>query len=519
MKIKLKFALKNYSSEQGFALPIAVGLGLVMILIGTTMVMRSQSDQMTASAQKATNQGLSAAETGISRFQSLINRNRMIALYGACSNWNSSTQACDDSSIAPPPITWKNASSIPRISNTCPGSPSGVTVVSDAATRDWQNIGSDLSQGQYRLWDYTYTPDSTNPSGINTPGIGTLTVDGRVNQVGSGNTASAGIGTATTRLQVKIRVARPSSTIPGLWVQNVPQNLSGNKINGDVLVPGCTLPTWNPVNPQHSVTSGHTVTANPNAIIPDTPPLPDLTKLNTVLASDLNISIWNQTLPKLGDISSNGTAYTTGLALLPNGPTYSYLIDGSLTNSGGSANITLRSGAKIIFYVRGNIDMGGGPIINLNGNASNMQIYGNTFKRDSDGKIQVGITGPLTKYGCSIATLPAIGSGLTDPPNNYVSLGGVCPTTLVAVNGNSSVHALIHAPDATGSVSGGGGDCDPATNRGFIGALWMKKWDAASGASNALVCAEGDYGGLLIANTIPPLIPSITAWQRQEAQP
>ena len=530
MNTKLKIALIGRYSDQGFAMPIAIGLGLIMLLIGATMIVRSQGDQMTASAQKATNQGQSAAETGISRFQSLINNNRMIALYGACStnlpppsrsdNWNSSG-ACDNSGTTPTPINWKNASSIPTISNTCPGSPSGVVPVSDAVTREWKNISSDSSQGQYRLWDYTYTPDPTNPSGIKTPGTGTLTVQGRVNQDGTGNTATAGIGTATTQLQIQIRVARPSSRIPGLWVQNVPQNLSNNRINGNILVSGCTLPTWNPTNPQESVTSGNTVIANPSAIIPDTPLLPALTKLNTIPASSLNTLIWNQTLPKVGDINSDGTAYTAGLTLVPSSPTYSYLIDGSLTSSGGSATITLRSGAKIIFYVRGNIDMSGGPVINLNGNASNMQIYGNTFLRDSNGKIQIvgTLTGiPQTKYGCPI-TLPAINSGLTDPPSNYVSLGGVCPTTSVAVNGNSSVHALIHAPDATGSVSGGGGDCDSATNRGFIGALWMKKWDAASGAGNALVCAEGDYGDLLIANTIPPSIPSVTTWQRQEAQP
>lgn len=52
MNKKLKVALKRRASEQGFALPIALGLGFVMLLIGATMIMRSQGDQVTASAQK-----------------------------------------------------------------------------------------------------------------------------------------------------------------------------------------------------------------------------------------------------------------------------------------------------------------------------------------------------------------------------------------------------------------------------------------------------------------------------------
>ncbi|HEY9782431.1 MAG TPA: hypothetical protein V6D09_20100 [Leptolyngbyaceae cyanobacterium] len=64
MNTKLKSALIRRTTEQGFVMPIAIGLGLIIILIGATMIMRSHGDQLTASAQKATTDSLNVAETG-----------------------------------------------------------------------------------------------------------------------------------------------------------------------------------------------------------------------------------------------------------------------------------------------------------------------------------------------------------------------------------------------------------------------------------------------------------------------
>lgn len=74
MNRKLKIALRRRSNEQGFAIPIAVGMGLVMLLVGVTMIIRSQGDQVTASAQKATAQSLAIAEGGLSRTLDTLNK-------------------------------------------------------------------------------------------------------------------------------------------------------------------------------------------------------------------------------------------------------------------------------------------------------------------------------------------------------------------------------------------------------------------------------------------------------------
>jgi Tfp pilus assembly protein PilX len=92
--------LPNYQwdrSQQGFATVVALGLGLALTLIGVMMVTRSQSDVSTASSQRATAKSLAAAETGIVRFQTLIDRHRAIATYPACGDASFiTTGTCSD---------------------------------------------------------------------------------------------------------------------------------------------------------------------------------------------------------------------------------------------------------------------------------------------------------------------------------------------------------------------------------------------------------------------------------------
>jgi len=74
MNRKLKLALISYASEKGFALPVVIGMGLIMTLIGMTMIMRSQGDQVTAISQKETAQSLAIAEGGVTRTLSKLNK-------------------------------------------------------------------------------------------------------------------------------------------------------------------------------------------------------------------------------------------------------------------------------------------------------------------------------------------------------------------------------------------------------------------------------------------------------------
>ncbi len=469
MRRKLRTALKRRASEQGFALPIALGMGLVMVLVGTTMVLRSQDDQVTASAQKATNRGLSAAETGITQYQSLINRNRIIAMYPRTGTFS-----------------WTSAASIPGINSTCGGGASGVTA---AATTDWKNVESgDATQGQYRLVDYTYP----------TPGVpganGTLTVEGRVNQSGSGNAATSTSSTATTKLVVNVPVQAGSlnTIVPGLWVKNSAiTDMGSDKINGNLLINSCP-PAASATTANLKDPTTQKVIANPVSF-PDTPALP--ASYYTLTESPFGKTFPRPAIPAVPAVPA--TKKKPAVPEIPEVPGdvpgadgyYHYLISDLVGN--GNDEITISPSKKVIFYVKGNIDLSGNPDLNkTSGNTPDqLQIYGNTYTSLS-----------TTKYGCVPGT----------------TLGSSCPTLTAHLNGTGTMRAFIHAPDATGSVNGGGN-----TNGNFVGSMWLKDWDASSGNSKIKIDASGDYSNYLGAQNIilPPLTSSTSSWQRQEVTP
>ena len=74
MSPKLKFALICRYSDRGFALPIAISLGFIILLVVATLLMRSQGDQLTAAVQKNTAESLTIGETGVTRTQSFFKK-------------------------------------------------------------------------------------------------------------------------------------------------------------------------------------------------------------------------------------------------------------------------------------------------------------------------------------------------------------------------------------------------------------------------------------------------------------
>ena len=63
--------------EAGFALPIAVGVGVIMILLATTMIIRSNQSQVASLTQRSSNKSLAAAESSVSQLIALFNKYRV----------------------------------------------------------------------------------------------------------------------------------------------------------------------------------------------------------------------------------------------------------------------------------------------------------------------------------------------------------------------------------------------------------------------------------------------------------
>lgn len=436
-------------NQQGFALPIAMGMGVVLLLIGISTVVRSQVDSTVATTQKSTARGLSAAETGIGLIQEKINNARAIAKYPACITWSTSDSCSDTTGLS-----WKNPAAIPNLTTGCAGSLSATDIAS-IAERTWKNVdSSDATKGQYRFIDYTYAS-----------GVGTLTVEGRVNQNNASNTS-------TSRLQVKIPVAdaTSSSSVPALWIGNGSgTDMNNDKIKGNIVVNTCALSSLAnpPTTANLSNSTAYSVKAIPRNL-PGTPSLPS--SYNNLTTGTLNPWI---TLPRP---SGTDVTYTDSKGNVR----YAYLVKD--LNKNGNATITLaNSTVKVDLFVQGNISLSGNPDINPSGDSTQLRIFGN----ESTG-------GSSYKYGCA--------SGVT------------CPTSTVHFNGTGTINAFIYAPAGTGSVNGGGN-----TNGNIKGSLWIKDWDASSGNNKVKVDSVGNYGDFGWDNPLDrATLAPITAWDRQQ---
>ncbi len=184
--------------EKGFVLPIVLGVGVIIILLGVMMIERSSQNRIAAIAQKANVRSSAAAENGITQIQALLNRYRPLATY------------CSDPSLS----NCGSATSWQTVSNTAldPCSTNlnePVTRIQSYARQQWSNATSNPADGQFRLISYQYQPNTANP----TIGTGTLVVQGRINPDDS-------IRTATAQIKVSFNITRDPGlgNPPGLWI-------------------------------------------------------------------------------------------------------------------------------------------------------------------------------------------------------------------------------------------------------------------------------------------------------------
>lgn len=318
MNKKLKFAFKSSPGEQGFAIPIAVGLGLIMILIATTLVVRSQGDQVSASAQKSTAQSLSVTEAGVTRVQAFLNQNK---------------------GLANQRYPWTT-----YLANLATPCTSGTLHSEAEAFDNWIPVGS----GDDRFKVISYEPNTTE---------GVLVVEGQARQ--GSNVKSP------TRLQVKVPFDRsriPSFEPPGAWAEKFV--LGNNLITGNVIDTGCppgSISTTGP-NPETDQISG-TVTNNPGLTLPPALPVPtvctgSLVYPTTCAAMALPVITGNLTLPRTAspvDVANTNNEYVYYVAK-------DNVSSNKSINLNGTGKLIITPGKKVKLYLEGNVNTSGGGV-------------------------------------------------------------------------------------------------------------------------------------------------------------
>lgn len=301
---------KLKSQNQGFVLPMVVGLGLIMTLVGLTMIGRSSDDQITAISQTQSSQALIASETGVTQLMQFLNSVRVLAeqdLGQWETEYERTAAACQDSSEA----------------------------LTDYTNSNWININNE--RDRFRVLDYQYTQDEDDP---NLLGTGVLSIEAQAN---------FNQNAAKSAVDVTIPVKSDADGVPGLYVKSA--DLSNNQVDGDLLLHDCELTGIDTNN-----VSGE-ARAYPFAEFPPLPELPaedNYQVIDSISAGSIGEDN-NLTFPL-----DENDPYTTDE---DGNKTYHYLIEASggrsINLSGGNRTIRIEPGKKVTFYLQGDVELSG----------------------------------------------------------------------------------------------------------------------------------------------------------------
>ncbi len=325
-------------------MPLVLGLGLVMIIVASSIILRSQSDRSTTNLQRETNRALSVSEAGIIRVRSFLDRHKLLATknLNTWSNTIDNLSPVQASCRSIDPIVAKQQSLLFKGTN-------------------WIDLDSgDSQKGRYRVVDYQYQN-----------GIGKLTITGAIDVY---NTTQ---NTAKSTLTVNIPIGSEATSIapPALWANTF--NLHPNQqITGQIRATSCPqLPSIDPdgiagVDTNNialisGLPSGEII-GDPFTAMPSAKTAPS----NAIALPAITTSI---RLPRPSSID------------LPDAHgEYHYLVDIDNTTSNHSIKLqdldrielNVAANQKVNLYLKGNIDFGGSQTINVNATNPNLRIYG-----------------------------------------------------------------------------------------------------------------------------------------------
>ncbi len=164
----LRVLLQRRARDEGFTLPMVIALGLVMILLGTTNIVKSSEENLNATIQNSSSDALAVAEVGITKYRELLNQNRILTIYNH-DQWNTNAAIVGaDTSVTTDDQTCNDMTTTPTGWSDGDGN-SGTNPPANDTTQWWE-IREDLNGdgdttddddlvGEYRLVSYEYDRD------------------------------------------------------------------------------------------------------------------------------------------------------------------------------------------------------------------------------------------------------------------------------------------------------------------------------------------------------------------------
>ncbi|WP_287656816.1 MULTISPECIES: hypothetical protein [unclassified Microcystis] len=493
--------------EKGFALALALLIGVIIMGTGITVIMRVQGDQSKVIAQKAQADSLTSSEAGVARVQDLLNSVRVMATVDSNCTAGDCWQTAQVPTGNPSTNLQKDLKKL-AIATACGNrnrnneiaykilAPTEQRAVNpglrDLASGEWFQLNDNR---YYRVVAYNFTP-SSDP---NILGWGVLILEGRsrksaetdltnidINRDSGDNAASRNRVVVTIPILPSLPLAFTRTTVPALWIRegatedlsqtsqitvSNPNYSGGAKFQGDVVMSDTTVATGfveetgtlQP-NLECHINQNNIQQPEPPEPAPNTPykaqfvgvPFPNLpeppngiTNLGELTSPLLPAQ---KTFPRQGDTPTNRTINGQSVQV------YEYIVDN--INLSGNDKIAITPGQRVVFYVRGDI----------NG---------------------------VIEHDCSSVSPPTV----CKPGNLQIyadnGLGAAAPQICLRVGQNQRLEAFIFAPDYSLGKTGNGD---------FVGAAWGKNWGKISTCgsnSGAVAVTQGVEWTDLIKNLKP----------------
>lgn len=433
----LKILLQRRARDEGYVIPVVIALGLIMTLIGTISIFQAGDEEIISISQKESSKALAAAEAGISRYREFIDRYKTIAMYDACNDADNDDEGdnwsgidCNDSNAV---VSW-SSTTIPNLGSYCPALDADgnnitvATAVDDMASRGWQNIGEDATQGQFRLIDYTYNPGTFDAASEeyanNAQPTGTLIVEGRVGQDNTSFENEDEASLARIQVQLPVQPGLPNvdgnlslspflnGLNPTLWIVGANDtniNLGDIRVNGNIIISDADCDYGGELPSSNSLFS--TDDDKENAIVVDPrniPIVPDpsttlpssVTSINDINEITLDV-LRNDSLPRRDDRATDIIRPGVPLdavyyyKLVDPSPELAPDPDDDVLDSGtdlvltGGDTINIRNGRKVVLFVEGDINLNAtGGDININPDPANNSSHLEIYATDSSSEIE-----------------------------------------------------------------------------------------------------------------------------------
>lgn len=481
--LKLFPLSKSTENNQGFVLPMMIGLGLIMTLVGLTMIGRSSDEQMTSISQTQSAQALAASETGVTEVMNFLNTVPALAdkdiskevkdngidkdEYHQSRYWpdeydrvEGTLENCDDL------ITYKE-----KLNAYVDSAESA-----DSSEKEDTWITINNGKDRFRVLNYDYIADDKED--IKSAGEGILTIEAEAN---------FDQNSSTSVLEVTIPVQPLEDSTPGLYVKKA--DLSNNKIEGNLLLDNCDLASGGTIDTDNI---DGDATADPFVEFPDLPELPSDYKTIDAITKKKDFEDLTTASDSFNEHEDDDILQ---FPLNDDDPqdsdgVYHYLwgVDTSQNNSislnGGNKTIRIKPGEKVTFYLQGDID--------LSGNANIIHAC-----KDAEGNT-------IFEGDCELkpTNFQIFGGDGDDKPDEGGYKGGT--TEFICLSGSSRVQAFIFAPEADVGVGGGGKDGNDGvdkSNAGITGTVWADSWndECGSNASKTLVTQNASWDELPVS--------------------